>query len=447
MQTEYRSRLRGILDAALAAVAPDGALARHVRVEDALLCIGEEKHDLRKRRPLVLGAGKGAAPMAAALESLLGEHAARGRIVVKEGHALPLAGIRVDEAGHPVPDARGERAAREMLREAQNAGEGDLVLCLFTGGASALTPAPPRGISLEDMRTTTHLLLECGAAIHEINAVRKHLSTFSGGRLAAAAAPAPVISLIVSDVVGDDPGVIASGPTAPDDSTFAYCLETAERFAITDRLPVSVLRHLEAGAAGKIPETPKSGDPLFARVGNRLIATNRQALDAAAEAARALGYTARILTSSLSGDSRECAAQFTEQACLAARTLREDDPPLCLLFGGETTLTLRGGGKGGRNQEMAVTAAMRLRGLRNIAALFADTDGTDGPTDAAGGFAFGDTLDLAERAGLDAGACLDDNDCYTFLDGCGHLLRTGPTLTNVMGMGIFLVHHEKHLPA
>ncbi|MDR2695145.1 MAG: DUF4147 domain-containing protein [Deltaproteobacteria bacterium] len=440
MQPEYQAELRAILDAALAAVAPDGALARHVRVGGDHLLVGDARYALAAHRLLVVGAGKGAAPMAAALEELLGEHIAQGLIVVKEGHGLPLTRIRLAEAGHPMPDERGERATHEMLHMAHNAREGDLVICLLTGGASALTPAMAPGITLDDMRRTTELLLECGAAIHEINALRKHLSVYTGGRLAAAAAPASVLSLIVSDVVGDNLDVIGSGPTAPDDSTFARCLEIAERFGIRDRLPPAVLLRLADGAAGVISETPKANDPLFARVRNELIATNRQALDAAAEAAAKLGYAPRILTSSLHGDCRTRARELTGQACLAADRLTPGDTPLCLLFGGETTLNVRGTGLGGRNQEKAVIAAQCLRGRRGIAALFADTDGTDGPTDAAGGFASGSTLDEAVRLGLDPQSYLDNNDCYAFLQRCGHLLMTGPTRTNVMGMGIFLVH-------
>jgi hydroxypyruvate reductase len=290
------------------------------------------------------------------------------------------------------------------------------------------------------MRKTTELLLECGAVIHEMNAVRKHLSVYTGGRLAAAAAPAPVLSLIVSDVVGDDLGVIGSGPTAPDASTFAQCLEIADHFGIKTRLPEPVLRRFTDGAAGGIPETPKADDPLFARVRNELIATNRQALDAAAEAAKKLGYAPRILTAALTGDSRTRARELAEQACLAAEKLQPGDTPLCLLFGGETTLNVRGTGLGGRNQEKAVVAAECLRGRRGIAAVFADTDGTDGPTDAAGGFASGSTLDEAAKLDLSPQPYLDNNDCYTFLKKCGHLLVTGPTRTNVMGLGIFVVH-------
>ena len=440
MHPEYQKELRAILDAALAAVAPDEALARHMRMQEDALLVGDATYALDSRRLLVVGAGKGAAPMAAALEDILGERITQGQIIVKEGHGLPLKHIRLVEASHPVPDERGERATHELLRIAHSARKDDLVLCLLTGGASALTPALAQGVNLADMRRTTELLLECGATIHEVNAVRKHLSVYTGGRLAAAAAPAPVVSLIVSDVVGDNLDVIGSGPTAPDSSTFVQCLEIAERFGITNQLPRAVLQRLTDGAAGVISETPKADDPLFTHVQNELIATNRQALDAAAEKAKKLGYAPRILTSTLSGDSRERALELAQQACLAAETLQLGDVPLCLLFGGETTLNVRGTGMGGRNQEKAVVTAQCLRGRKGIAAVFADTDGTDGPTDAAGGFASGSTLDEAAKLGLDPQPYLDNNDCYSFLKNCGHLLITGPTRTNVMGMGIFLVH-------
>jgi len=334
MQPEYQKELRAILNAGLAAVAPDGALARHVHIQGDQLLVGDASYALDAGRLLVAGAGKGAAPMAAALEELLGERITQGLVIVKEGHGLPLKRIRLAEASHPVPDERGERATHELLRMAQNARENDLVICLVTGGASALTPALAPGITLADMRRTTELLLECGADIHEMNAVRKHLSVYTGGRLAAAAAPAPVVCLIVSDVVGDNLDVIGSGPTAPDASTFARCMEIVTRFGIRDSLPDSVLQRIADGIAGVIAETPKADDPLFLRVRNELIATNTQALDAAAEAAKKLGYAPRILTSALVGDSRKNARELAEQACREAEALKAGDPPIaCFLAG------------------------------------------------------------------------------------------------------------------
>lgn len=434
--------LQTILDAALKAVAPENALDRHLQRDGMRMIVGGREYDLHDRRLILLGAGKGVAPMAAAAEARLGDRISAGYIIVKDGHGLPLQHVVQSEASHPVPDSRGVTATRALLRLAQDASADDLLLCLFTGGASALTPAPAAGLTLDDLQATTGLLLDCGAPIQDMNAVRKHLSAFSGGRLAAAT-KAQVIALMVSDVVGNDPAVIASGPTVPDPSSFADCLAIVDHFDLRSRLPKAVLNHLEQGAAGQIADTPKPGDPLFERVQNLLIADNRQALAAAADKAADLGYQPRVITDSLSGDSHACVRDLVAQARQARAALRPGDAPLCLLAGGETTLIRRGQGLGGRNQEMAMVAAQELAGDDGITALFADTDGTDGPTDAAGGFASGSTLADAAALGLDAQAFLDNNDSYRFLDACGHLLRTGPTRTNVTGLVILLVYPPK----
>lgn len=439
MTPEQRSVLNDIMSAALAAVAPDRAVQRHVRRENDLLVIGDTAYDLAAYdRVLVIGAGKGAAPMASALESLLGDRLDDGIVIVKYGHTLPLRRIRLREAAHPVPDAAGEHAAHEILEMVGQATERDLVLCALTGGASALTPALCPGVGLGDMRAATTRLLECGASIHEINALRKHLSVFGGGNLARTAAPARIASLIISDVVGDDLDVIASGPTAPDGSTYADCEAIIARYGIASRLPRSVLRRMEDGLAGRAPETPKPGDAIFGSVQNRLVATNRQALEAAAEAARARGYAPRILTDTMSGEARMKAQELVEEARKTA-VGPHCAGPCCLLAGGETTVTVKGSGKGGRNQEMALAAAIELDGHDHIAMLCLGTDGTDGPTDAAGGFASGRTLQVARDLGMDPRQHLSDNDAYPFLDGTGCLLRTGPTLTNVMDITALLV--------
>ncbi|NHZ47076.1 glycerate kinase type-2 family protein, partial [Nitratidesulfovibrio liaohensis] len=329
-------------------------------------------------------------------------------------------------------------------------GPRDLVLCALTGGASALTPALQPGITLDDMRAATTLLLECGATIHEINALRKHLSAFGGGNLARAAAPAQVVSLIISDVVGDDLDVIASGPTSPDVSTYADCQSIADRFGILHRLPAPVVERLTAGLRGMAAETPKPGDPVFDAVQNCIVASNRLALEAAAEAAAAHGYRPRILTDTMTGEARVRARELVEEAASAAEGLPHPEGPFCLLAGGETTVTITGGGLGGRNQEMALAAAIRMDELadcQHIAMLCAGTDGTDGPTDAAGGYASGSTLCVARECGVDAHGHLADNDAYNFLDRTGHLLRTGPTLTNVMDLAVLLVDAPKGKPA
>ncbi len=437
---QYREHLLSIFDTAVRAVAPDGALMRNMRLEGDKLYAGERVYDLAKfKRIFVLGGGKGAAPMAKAIEELFGERLADGMVVVKYDHTLPLKHIGLMEASHPVPDASGEKAAAKILEMAQQAGEGDLVICVFTGGASALTPAPAEGITLEDIQKTTSALLSCGATIHELNAVRKHLGRFGGGMLAKAAYPAEVLSLIVSDVIGDDLSVIASGPTAPDPSSFADCDEIIKRFGIADKLPLAVAKRLADGLKGLVDETPKPGDPLFAKVHNILAATNHQALEAAWKKAEEFGYAPRIITEKMMGEAREQAEALISEARAACGKPASGSAPLCLLAGGETTVSIRGKGKGGRNQEMALKAALCLEGDSRICGLFAGTDGTDGPTDAAGGFAFADSVALMKPIG-DPNAYLDDNNSYVILKGGGDLLITGPTLTNVMDLAIILVN-------
>lgn len=438
-----RQHLERIFRAGLAAVAPDAALRRHVRREGDALCVDGEIWPLPERgRVLVIGAGKGAAPLARAVEELLGDRIDEGAIIVKYGHGMPLGRIEVYEAAHPVPDTAGQAATRHVLRLAEGAGAGDLVLCLFTGGASALTPAPVPGVTLEDMQRLTASLLACGASIQEMNALRKHLSLFGGGQLARAAAPARVLSFLVSDVVGDDMGVIASGPTSPDASTFAECLALVARYGLEETLPAALVSALRDGAAGRRPETPKVGDPLFERVRTRIVAGNGQALAAAAQAARELGMAVHVRERPYTGEARECAVRLVREAREAARHGGEAGRAFCYLAGGECTVTLRGTGRGGRNQEMALAASLYLRESGagdGVTALFAGTDGTDGPTDAAGGFAAGQALAGREAA---ARELLDANDSYTALEQAGLLWRTGPTLTNVMDMAIVCVESQ-----
>lgn len=442
MELEARKAvLYSIFDAGVRAVAPDAALMRHVCLEDGQLLEDGQSWKLPRRgRLLVLGAGKGVAPMGAAVEELLGDRIDTGMLVVKYGHGLPLQQIAQVEAAHPVPDAAGAAATRALLELAAGAAADDLVLCLLTGGASALTPAPVSGVTLEDMQQVTELLLRSGATITELNAVRKHLSRFSGGQLARTAAPAGVVSVIVSDVVGDALDVIASGPTAPDVSTFADCMDILARYGLGSAMPPAVLHHLRQGQLHQEAETPKPGDALFRHVQNTLVATNRQALDAAAEQARSHGFRPVILTDRMVGEAREQAALLVTQARQMAAELAADAQPVCLLAGGETTVTLRGRGRGGRNQEMALAASLALQDCPHICALFAGTDGTDGPTDAAGGCAWAGNLAVA---GLEqARRALEENDSYAILHHCGALLRTGPTRTNVMDLAILLVWPE-----
>ncbi len=318
-------------------------------------------------------------------------------------------------------------------------GQRELVICLISGGGSALSPAPVEGITLAEKQEVTRLLLACGATIHEINAVRKHISQIKGGQLARLASPATLITLVLSDVVGDSLDVIASGPTVPDTSTFADCLEILRKYRLSDTVPVAIRRHLEAGVAGAVPETPKPGDPVFSRTQTVIIGRNLQALEAASRQATALGYRPLILSSAIEGETREVArvhAGIAKEVLASGHPIR---PPACILSGGETTVTLRGQGKGGRNQEFALALALDIDHMPGIAALSAGTDGTDGPTDAAGAFADWTTCARAEQHGLPPREALEHNDAYPFFERLGDLLITGPTQTNVMDVRIILI--------
>ena len=383
------------------------------------------------RHLLVFGCGKASGAMAAAVERTLGRRITEGLVVVKDGYTVATARVVLREAGHPVPDARGQAAAEEIVRRVRSAGADDAVLFLVSGGGSALTPAPVRPITLAEKQETTRLLLGAGATINELNAVRKHLSLFKGGQLARAAAPATLISLILSDVIGDPLDVIASGPTAPDPTTFAEALTVLERRGVGYLVPAAVRARLEAGARGEVEETPKPGDRAFERVTNVVIGNNALVVDAAAAEARRLGYRAEVLTRSLQGEAREVALELVARA-------RALPPRSCLIAGGETTVTVRGRGRGGRCQEFALAAALQLRPDDRVVVLAAGTDGTDGPTDAAGGIADAETVTRGERAGQAALAALDDNDAYTFLSAADDLVVSGPTNTNLLDLYLLL---------
>ncbi len=424
----------------LAAVEPEAAVGRFCRLEGDSLRVGDGSHDLSQvERIVVVGAGKAGAPMAGAMERMLGDRVKDGLVVVKHGHVADLERIRLVEAGHPEPDADGEAGAAEILAMAGSAGERDLVLCLLSGGGSALLPLPAPGLTLADKQAVARTLLACGASIHEINAIRKHLSGVKGGRLARAAHPAPLISLILSDVVGDDLDVIASGPAAPDSSTFADCAAVIQKYHIRDALPDAVVRCIEAGLRGEASESPKAGDPVFDRVQNTIVGSNIEAILAAEKEARALGYHTLALSSMIQGDTTEAAHFHAAVAREIVKTGRPLPRPACILSGGETTVQVTGNGLGGRNQEFSLVMAMDIAGPDSILFLCAGTDGTDGPTDAAGAFAHADTIRRARAAGLDPGRFLSDNDAYHFFDALGDLLKTGPTNTNVMDLRILLV--------
>jgi len=434
MGFKAREDLLGMYRAALAAVDPEAAVHRHVSRQGNRLAVSNRLLDLDAfERVFLLGAGKGTAPMAKALEDILEERLSEGVIVVKYGHGVPLRRVRVLEAAHPVPDAAGVHGTEQMLALAQRAGSNDLVIAAFSGGGSALTPAPVPPVTLEHKQRTTALLLAAGATIQEMNAVRKHLSRFKGGGLARAAAAASVVTLLLSDVVGDSLDVIASGPTAPDPSTYDQCMDVIRRYGLDDRVPKEVLRVLREGIQGQRPETPKPEDPVFGRVSHVVVANNRAALDAAQQEAIRRGYRTLVLTSRLEGEAREAAKVIAALAKEVASSGKPVEPPACLLFGGETTVTLgNSSGRGGRNQEFALACAVALDGWPSITVLAAGTDGTDGPTDAAGAFADGETARRAARMSMEARAFLENHDAYAFFEPLGDLVMTGPTRTNVM---------------
>jgi hydroxypyruvate reductase len=388
----------------------------------------------------VVGAGKAGAAMATALEQVLGPDRISGGILnVKYEHGRPRPKrIRLNECAHPVPDQQGADAAREMNELLRSLNARDLLFVLISGGASALLPAPAPPVSLSDKQKTTDLLLRCGADIFDLNAVRKHLSELKGGRMAALAYPATVIALILSDVIGDPIDVIGSGPTAPDSSTFGDALRVVSKFGLTRKVPRSVMAVLEDGASGRRLETPKPGDPLFANVHNFVIGSNRIALDAAAREAKHLGYSPLILSSTIQGETREVARVHCEILREVLKSESPLAPPACLLSGGETTVTVKGNGNGGRNQEFALASAAYLADVESIAVLSGGTDGTDGPTDAAGAIADGSTSSRAAGKGLSIAASLEANDSYPLFDALGDLVKTGATGTNVMDLHILL---------
>jgi hydroxypyruvate reductase len=429
-----------IFRAGLQAVEPRAAICRHVRREGNLLIVGERQYDLDNFRNLfVVGAGKAACPMATALEEILGDRLTDGHVNVKYGHLSALKKIQAQEAGHPIPDEAGYSGAQKIFALLAAAKEDDLVLVVISGGGSALLPMPSPGLSLEDKQATTELLLACGATINEMNAVRKHLSQAKGGQLARAAYPATLITLILSDVIGDPLDVIASGPTVPDHSTFKDAQLILEKYKIHGRLSQAVRKHIAKGVAGEIPETPKAGEIIFAKTQNVIVASNRQALAAAGAEAQKRGYRSLILSSVIEGETREVARVHVAIAKEIRLSGNPVPPPVCVISGGETTVTLRGDGLGGRNQEFVLAAAIDLAGLSETVILSGGTDGTDGPTDAAGAICDGETTPRAAELNLNPHVFLGNNDSYRFFEKLGDLLITKPTNTNVMDLRIILI--------
>lgn len=429
-----------IFNAGLEPVMPDVAVKRFCSLDGSCFSVGDRKYDLSLYQHVyVVGAGKASAAMAAAVEDILGHRVSGGSINVKYGHTCSLKHVGQIEAGHPVPDDRGEAGAYAIRKLLAGAGEQDLVLCLLSGGGSALLPLPDEGLTLADKQATIRVLLACGATIHEINTLRKHTSRIKGGWLARVAHPATVVSLIISDVVGDDLDIIASGPTVPDPGTFEDCMTIVRKYTIEERLPPLVLQCFAQGAVGEREETPKPGDPVFEKVQNLIVAGNREALSAAKAKAESLGYTTLVLSAMFEGETRDVARFHASIAREVAASGHPIPAPACILSGGETTVTLSGTGLGGRNQEFVLACVPLLEGSDNIVLMSAGTDGTDGPTDAAGAIMDGMTGERASQMGLDAVVYLENNDAYHYFDQLGDLFKTGPTQTNVMDLRIMLI--------
>jgi glycerate 2-kinase len=429
-----------ILKHGIKSVDPANAIKRDLVVENNRLDIQGKVYDLSAYENIfIIGAGKASAAMAKAIEDLLGDRIKGGIVNVKYGHTAPLKIVRANEAGHPVPDEAGLAGTNQILQLLRQTGQRDLVFCLISGGGSALLPCPAEGITLEDKQRLTKALLDCGATIHEINSLRKQVSKVKGGRLAQLVYPSTLVSLILSDVIGDDLDSIASGPTVPDNTTFTDCLNILERHKIHGQIPSSILQYVEKGCRGEVRETPKADDPVFKRTQNVIIGSNKQALSAAKEQADKLGYNSLILSSFIEGETTEVAKVH---AAIAKEILSTGNPvgrPACVVSGGETTVKIKGSGLGGRNQEFALAAAISIDGLEGVLILSAGTDGTDGPTEAAGAIADGSSIRRSKELGMVAEKYLRDNNSYNFFKPLRDLVITGPTNTNVMDLRIIMV--------
>jgi hydroxypyruvate reductase len=430
--------------AALAAVEPAAAIRRHVRREGDVLIVADRHYDLGNcERIFVIGGGKAAAPMAVTTAEILGDRLTQGVVVTKYGHTISksqIPNLQILEAGHPTPDENSVRGAQAVVDCAAQATERDLVICLISGGGSALLTLPVPDLTLADLQALTDALLRSGATINEMNTVRKHCSRIKGGNLARLVAPALLITLILSDVVGDPLDVIASGPTVPDPTTVVDAQKVLERHSIAKPGETEFLSPcLPKNLVSFFQETPKPGDPAFERVQHVIVGSNRLAALAAVERARQLGFNTLLLSTYVEGEAREAA----RVAAALAKGIRAHgdplSPPACLVWGGETTVTVRGEGKGGRNQELALAAALALDGWPDVLMMALATDGTDGPTDGAGAVITGETVPRAQTLGLDPWAALEANDSYSFFDTLGDLIRTGPTGTNVNDLLFVLV--------
>lgn len=445
-QSKLKKDALAIFKAGLSAVDPAQAVAKAVSRSGETLKILNGKKTIRTinlkkiDQIFLVGAGKATAPMAKAMEKILGKRVTAGVISVNEGNSLKLKKTKVIEAGHPIPNDAGVKAAKEMVALLEQAGPDDLVVSLISGGGSALMPLPAKGLRLKEKQSITKSMLACGASIHEMNAVRKHLSQIKGGQMAQTASPAAVINLMLSDVVGDDMDTIASGPFVPDQSTFEDVAVILAKYKLMKKIPAAIRNLLiKKGLTGELPETPKEGDEIFKNVSNVIIGSNYHCLKAVEVAAKENGYKPLLLSSTIQGETREIARMHGAIAREIISTGNPVKAPACVISGGETTVTLRGKGKGGRNQEFALAAALEIDGLDNLLIFSGGTDGVDGATDAAGAVADGTTCARAAEKNLSPYKHLEENDAYPFFEKLGDLIKTKPTRTNVMDVRLILV--------
>ncbi len=442
---ELRGFAKAIFLKALSAVDPVNLLKEKVQIEKNRLRIRtNESSDLSFDlnvfdKIFVVGTGKASNSMAQAIEEIFGDRITKGVVTTKYGHLLPLKKTEIIEAGHPIPDQKGYEGAKKIQALLKKSGPKDLVIFLLSGGGSALLPFPADEIQLKEKQEVTQLLLDCGADIQEINTIRKHISRMKGGWLSKWAYPSTVVGFILSDVVGDQLDVIGSGPTVPDPSTFEEAWEILKKYDLLNEISPTIQKHLRLGREGRVEETPKPGDAVFERVHNNLVGSNILALLSAKKEAASLGLNTLILSSLIVGETREAARFHT---AIAKEVISSGNPirrPACILSGGETTVTIKGNGLGGRNQEFALAGALEISGIERVVLLSGGTDGTDGPTDAAGALADYTTVHRAKSMGLNPKAHLENNDAYPFFQKLGDLLITGPTHTNVMDVRIILV--------
>jgi len=441
MTKTMRADALKIFQCSLDAVDPVAAVKKFLLRNDKTVSIQGQSFSLSNFDGVyVIGFGKAAAAMAKGVESVLGDDLKQGIINVKYGHLDDVSHrIKINEAAHPMPDEAGVAGATEIINFLKQRGEGDLVFCVISGGGSAIFPLPCEGITLAEKQETTRQLLSCGADIKEINTIRKHISRVKGGQLARVAYPATLVTLILSDVIGDPLDSIASGPTVADRSSFQECQMILDKYRLAGKIPKAVETHLQKGAAGKIPDTPKEGDPSFSRTYNFIIGSNWEAVQSAQRCAENLGYHTLVLSTFIEGETKDVARVHAAIAKEIKKTGNPIAAPACIISGGETTVTLRGEGLGGRNQEFVLAAAMDIKSMTDVVMLSAGTDGTDGPTDAAGAIADGVTVFRSESMGFNALDHLQRNDAYTYFNALGDLIKTGPTNTNVMDIRLLLV--------